>query len=263
MKKNNLRYIFAMVLVALLALPAFSASRNLLPRFPEVVLEKGFSQNFQVTECQAKVRITEDEAQSSMSISLQNRSPEKIKSSVKFRILYPTSESQVSIKVDGKPIKYDRASPRHTFELDSNAVISFQVSAHTNINYSIDSVREALRKEHHDDEPKSGKKFDLGSLMKLFDREKFGKRFLVGPLASKWGVFPLEFGKVQLEVIIPSDFVMVSSVAEKWKNRKTGREVIYTFKEVEGFEGTVFLPETDRDEFVKTQKILTSGEFMH
>ncbi len=86
---------------------------------------------------------------------------------------------------------------------------------------------------------------------------------MVGPLASKWGVFPLEFSKVQLEVIVPNDYAMVSQLDDKWQSSRRGREITYVFSSNEGFEGTVFLPETDKEEFIKTQKILTSGEFMH
>lgn len=262
-KRSLLIYIATVVLFSAVLHQAAAASKNLLPRFPEIVLEKGFSENFQVSECIAKVRINEDSARSSVNLSLLNRSDNKIKSSVKFRILYPTSESQVQIRVNGKAIKYDRNSPRHSFELDSNAGISFEISAQTSINYSIDGVREALRKEHAEDAQKKNKKFDLGGLIKLFDREKFGRRFLVGPIASKWGVFPLEFGKVQLEVIVPSDFTLVSPESAKWESRKQGREVVYTFNSGDGFEAAVFLPEPDRADFIKTQEILTSSEFMH
>jgi len=262
MIRKTLLCLYILVLVAVAVNSAEAASRNLLPRFPEIVLEKGFSENFIVTECQAKVRIVDNEADSSIQLTIQNRSDKSLKSSVKFRVLYPTSANQVQIKVDGRAIGYERESPRHQFELASQQSINFHISARTSINYSIDGVREALRKEH-EEKPEKGKKFDLSGLLKLFDREKFGKRFMVGPLASKWGVFPLEFGKVQLEIIVPADFSMVSQVADQWETRRRGRETTYLFNGVEGFEGSVFLPETDREEFIQTQKVLTSSEFMH
>jgi hypothetical protein len=56
---------------------------------------------------------------------------------------------------------------------------------------------------------------------------------------------------------------MVSQVADKWETKKRGRETTYLFNSGEGFEGSVFLPESEREEFIKTQKILTSSEFMH
>ncbi|MDN5279349.1 MAG: hypothetical protein PWR01_3314 [Clostridiales bacterium] len=245
------------------AFQAQAASRNLLPRIPDIVLEKGFSENFLVTDCKASVKVTENDAQSTLDVSIKNRSPKKIKSSVKFRVLYPTSENQIQVRVNGKTIRYDRKSPRYSFELESQASINFSLSARTNINYSIDGVREALRKEHQDDEANKGKKFDLSGLMKLFEREKFGKRFLVGALVSKWGVFPLEFEKVQLEISVPSDFALVAQEPEKWQSKNSGRNRVFTFTSLDGFDGTVFLPETDREEFVKTQKILNSSEFMH
>lgn len=251
------------ILAICLCSSAMGASRNLLPRFPEIVLEKGFSENFLVTECLAKARIHKDEAQASINLTLQNRSDKTIKSSVKFRILYPTSSNQVRIKVNGKSVNYNRESPRHSFELAKDASISFQISAKININYSIDGVREALRKEHEAEAKKKGKKFSLDGFMKFFDRENFGKRFLIGPIASKWGVFPLDFTKVQLEVIVPSDFAIVAQESDKWQSKTGSNESTYTFSHKDGFAGVVFLPETDKKEFIKTQKILNSSEFMH
>jgi hypothetical protein len=242
--------------------PADSASRNLLPRFPEIVIEKGFSENFEITDCSAKVRIIDNDAQSNIKLTLKNRSAIELKSSVKFRILYPTSENQVRIKVNGSQIKYNRGSPRHSFVLPSQQSIDFEISAKTSVNYSKDSVREALRKES-EEQQKKGKKFDLSGLMKLFDREKFGKRFLVGPIASKWGVFPLDFQQVNIEVHVPSDFSIVSPETEKWSKKDKGKEISYSFKSTEGFAGAVFLPENEKEEFIKTQEILTSSDFMH
>ncbi|GAB4270921.1 MAG: hypothetical protein Kow0029_08130 [Candidatus Rifleibacteriota bacterium] len=260
---NIAKLIFsAFIFTLLVSGTSFATSRNLLPRFPEIILEKGFSENFEVTDCIAKVRIVDDTAQATLKVTLKNCSDKTIKSSAKFRILYPTSVNQIRIKVNDKAINYDRNSPRHIFELGKNESITFKLSAKTDINYSIDSVREALRKQNEEHQAK-GKKFDLSGLMKLFEREKFGKRFLIGPLVSKWGIFPLNFSKVDLEVIVPSDFTIVSQAADKWNKRNKNRESTYTYSDSEGFDGTVFLPETDKEEFVKTQKILTSSEFMH
>jgi hypothetical protein len=240
----------------------FAASRNLIPRFPEIVIEKGFSENFLITDCRAKVRVQNNEADSTIKLDLKNRSNKELKSSIKFRILYPTSESQVHIKIDGQGFNYSRKSPRHDFTLKPQASLAIEISARTSVNYSIDSVREALRKDH-EEQARTGKKFDLGNLMKLFDREKFGKRFMVGPIASKWGVFPLDFAKVNLEIIVPADFAIVAQNPDKWTSKQRNRETIYNFIDNQGFSGAVFLPENEKDEFIKAQEILTSSEFMH
>lgn len=261
--KTNL-VINTLILITLLALStaSFAASRNLIPRFPEVVIEKGFSENFLITDCNAKVRIQNNEADSTIKLNLKNRSNKELKSSIKFRILYPTSESQIRIKINGQAFNYSRQFSRHAFTLKPQEGLAIEISTRTSVNYSIDSVREALRKDN-EEQAKKGKKFDLGNLMKLFDREKFGKRFMVGPIASKWGVFPLDFDKVELEIIVPADFAIVAQNPEKWTSRQRNRETIHNFTGNEGFAGAVFLPENEKDEFIKAQEILTSSEFMH
>ncbi|MGM0598991.1 MAG: hypothetical protein ACQETH_04135 [Candidatus Rifleibacteriota bacterium] len=241
-----------------------AATRNMLPRFPEIILEKGFSSNFIVTDCNASARIYNDTAETNIKLSIRNRSAKTIKSSVKFRVLYPTSNNQIRLKVNGRSIGYNRKSPRHKFTLESDKEISFEISAKTNIKYSVDNIRKSLREEYDNSKKKKkGKKFDLSGLMKLFDRENFGRRFMVGPVASKWGVFPLEFGKVAIKVVVPDNFTLVAQNSEKWQMQKHGDEHSYIFNNIEGFAGSVFLPESDKEDFIKTQKIMTSNEFMH
>lgn len=241
-----------------------AATRNMLPRFPEVILEKGFSSNFIVTDCNATARIYNDTAETAVKLSIRNRSAKTIKSSVKFRVLYPTSTNQIRVKVNGRSIGYDRKSPRHKFSLESNQEISFEISAKTSVKYSVDNIRKSLREEHENNQKKKkGKKFDLGGLMKLFDREKFGRRFMVGPVASKWGVFPLEFGKVSIKVVVPNNFTIVAQNSDKWQVSKHGDEHSYLFTNSEDFAGSVFLPISDKEDFIQTQKIMTSDEFMH
>ena len=258
-------YIFLVITTIIIVTPRINAAtRNMLPRFPEVILEKGFSSNFIVTDCNASARIYNDTAETNLKLTILNRSPKTIKSSVKFRVLYPTSNNQIRVKVNGRSIGYNRKSPRYKFTLESSKEISFEINAKTSVKYSVDNLRKSLREEYENNrKKKKGKKFDLGGLMKLFDREKFGRRFMVGPVASKWGVFPLEFGKVTIKVSVPDNFTLVAQNSDKWQVKKQGDEQYFTFNNVEGFAGSVFLPENDKEDFIKTQKIMTSDEFMH
>jgi len=253
-----------MVMFLLIGLSLSAAPRNMLPRFPELIIEKGLSENFKVTECQAKVKIAGTDADASIKIQLQNQGNSVVKSSLKLRILYPTSENQIKFKIDGKSISYNRSNPRHEFELQPQQTISLEVSSRTQINYSVDSVRKALREQEEEEETqKKRKKFLISDFTSLFEREKFGKRFMVGPIVSKWGVFPIDFSGVDIEINVPSDFVMVTENADKWKETTTGSSKVFRTNDTEFFKHAVFLPESDKEDFVKTQQILTSEKFLH
>ena len=253
-------------LIAILSLmlsgTLYAAPSNMLPRFPEFIIEKGLSENFKVTTCEAKVKIVGSDAESSLKVAIKNRGNSAVQSSVKFRVLYPTSENQVQVSVNGRRIGYDRDKPRHTFELKPDETIVFDLKAKIAVNYSIDSIRKALKEQEKEPENKR-KGFLADDFTRLFEREKFGKRFMVGPLVSKWGVFPVDFESVKLEVTVPDDFVVVTQKAEAWQETRTGRSKTYQSSSIDDFSAAVFLPETDREEFIQSQKILTSERFMH
>lgn len=256
--------IFAIILGLIMvgALSADAQQRNMLPRFPELIIEKGLSENFEVTECAAKVKISGNDADASLKIQMKNVTDKPVSSSIKFRILYPAGESQVRINIDGKAKRYDRANPRHTFELKPGEAISVEINARTSVNYSVDSVRKALRDQ--EEEGGRGKKgFLIEDFTKLFEREKFGRRFMVGPLVSKWGLFPVDFSKASIEVSVPSEFVMVTANADIWKQNQSGNTRTFTSDALENFAAAVFLPEGDREDFIATQKVLSSDNFMH
>lgn len=258
---NNFLRIFTLLLVLLTA-TLTASPRNMLPRFPELIIEKGLSENFQVTSCDAKAKLYGTDAESSLKVTIKNKGQTAVQSSVKFRVLYPTSENQVHVNVNGKRISYDREKPRHAFTLQPDESIVFDLTAKVSINYSIDNVRKALREqEEKGDEKRRG--FLVADFSKLFEREKFGRRFMVGPLVSKWGVFPVDFAAVNLEISVPDDFALVSLAKESWQESHSGSSKTYKSSGIEGFSAAVFLPETDREEFIQTQKILTSERFMH
>ena len=234
-------------------------SRNLLPRIPEFIIEKGYSDSFEVTDCKVKVKISGSTAESTLEVLIKNISDNVVKSSIKFRILYPTSKSMVRLKVNGKSANYNRENPRHSFKLASQESLRLELKAKTSINYSVDSVREALREEA----AQAKKRFALQDFSKLFAREKFGKRFMIGPLVSKWGIFPISFKNVSIKVTIPRHFSLFSNNMEKWTENKKANGITYSYTQTDGFSGSVFLPETDVKEFSQRQKVLTSKEFMH
>lgn len=256
--------IFAVALVLLLAgsVVVQAQPRNMLPRFPELIIEKGLSESFEVSECTAKVIISGNDADSSLKVAMKNTTDKAVGSSVKFRILYPAGESQVRIRVNGKSVKFDRSNPRHAFELQPGETINFEINARTSVNYSVDSVRKALR-EQQDENEKRKKGFLMEDFTRLFEREKFGRRFMVGPLVSKWGLFPVNFVKASIEISVPSEFVMVSPSTEIWKETHSGNTRVFRSEALENFAAAVFLPEGDREDFIKTQQVLTSEQFMH
>jgi hypothetical protein len=244
---------------------ATATSKNLLPRMPEIVIEKGYSDTFEVTECQASAKIVNSDLSSNLKVTLKNVSEGLIKSSVKFRILYPTSANSVNIKINGKRISFDRKNPRYSFQLESQSEINFEISAKQSINYSINSVREALReREAESAKAKNSKKrFAFDELTRFFDNEKFGKRLMMGPLVSKWGIFPVTFKNVKIEVSVPKEFVIFSQFAKEWEESTNNANKDYVFNKIENFEAAVFLPESDYKDFEARQKILSSKEFLH
>jgi len=260
--KNRIFIKSCLLILVLVASSLSAAPRNMLPRFPEIIIEKGLSEHFQVTSCEARVKIYGSDAESSLKVTIKNRSQEPVESSVKFRILYPTSENQVKVNVNGRNIGYRRDNPRHVFTLQAEESIEFDLHAKVSVNYSVDSVRKALR-EQEQEEPDKKRGFLLDDFTRLFEREKYGKRFMVGPLVAKWGIFPLDFAGVNIEVEVPEDFVLVGNSDNTWQESKSRGRRVFRSTASEGFAAAVFLPESDREDFISTQKVLSSERFMH
>ncbi len=261
----NMKKITAVLLILFLlavSSSSYASPRNMLPRFPELIIEKGLSENFQVTSCDAHVKVYDSDAESSLKVTIKNQGKNAVDSSVKFRILYPTSENQVKVSVNGKNIGYRRDKSRHTFTLQPDESIVFQLNAKVSVNYSVDSVRKALR-EQEKEETDNKRGFLMDDFTRLFEREKYGRRFMVGPLVSKWGVFPVDFAAVNVEVEVPEDFALVTENASVWQESRGRSGRIFKSAAIEGFASAVFLPESDKEEFIQTRKILSSDKFMH
>ena len=248
-----------------------ATERNVLPRFPEIVIEKEYSQYFKVKDCQAKAVIENDIAETSLKAVLANISDKEISSSVKFRILYPSSVNKITINVNGKSFKYDPEKPRYSFSLKPNEEIKFEMNANVYINYSIDAVRKALKKK--EEEEKNGVK-DAKSLknkgqdiansfMRFFkSNDRYGKRFQTGPLISKWGLFPVDFEKLSLEIKVPENFTLITSFENCWQDVKKGKKILtYKTTNTDNYSDAIFLPESDKEEQLKTMEILKSNLF--
>ena len=260
MKKNTA--LFLILFLAVISSSLLASPRNMLPRFPELIIEKGLSESFQVTSCDARVKIYGTDAESSLKVTIKNQGKNAVDSSVKFRILYPTSENQVKVRVNGKNIGYRRDKARHSFTLQPDESIVFEMNAKVSVNYSIDSVRKALREQEKEETDKK-RGFLLDDFTRLFEHEKYGRRFMVGPLVSKWGVFPVDFAAVNVEVEVPEEFTLATEGASAWQEARNRGGRIFKSTAIEGFASAVFLPESEKEEFLQTQKILTSEKFMH
>ncbi|MFZ2956057.1 MAG: hypothetical protein WA705_04090 [Candidatus Ozemobacteraceae bacterium] len=229
--------------------PAF-AEKNLLPRLPELVIERGFSDAFQVVESTVRAQLVDQTAESRLLVTLRNVSDQTVQSSVKIRILYLTSENAVQISVNGKSARFDRKNPRVPFSLGPSEQITFEVKARQGIEYNLDAIKKEQGMNGSDEENKGKKtKFEVGELTRFFGKENYGRRFLVGPLVSKWGIFPVDFKKVALEIVVPRDFEAVFPHEGLWQKKEHSTSVTYTFDGTEGYTGTIFMPRRDAETF--------------
>ena len=273
MKKNyHIFFILSYILFFLFVVETAKATdHNILPRFPEIVIEKSYSQFFKVKDCQAKATIENDIAVTSLKAVLANVSDKEVASSVKFRILYPSSLSKISINVNGKSFKYDPENPRYSFSLKPNEEIIFEMNANVYINYSIDAVRKAIKRK--EEEEKSGVKDarsakekgkDIAnSFLRFFkSNDRYGKRFQIGSLVSKWGLFPVDFEKINVEIRVPENFTVITSFESVWQDvKKSKKSLVYKTSDIDNYSDAIFLPESDKEEHLKTMEILKSDIF--
>jgi len=231
----------------------FAASRNLMPRLPEFVLERGYSDAFQVVACDVKSRLTEETAESQVRITLRNISDKQVQTSLKIRILYLTSDAAAQIEVNGRPCKYDRTNPRLPFVLEPNQEINLQVKARHGIQYSLEAATREQRTAAPQEAAPKKRGFSLDELRSLFDNEKFGKRLMIGPLVSKWGIFPVDFKNVKISIEVPIEFDAIFPDPALWKSTRDNRGKSFLFEGTDGFAAAVFLPEHDAAEFRQAQ----------
>ena len=236
--------------------PVF-ASKNLLPRMPELVIERGFSDAFQVTECEASTQLVNDESESQLRVVLKNITDKTIETAIKVRILYLLSDHSAQILVNGKHRSFERKNPRIPFTLGPGEMVDLQIKAKQTIQYNLDMIKKetngTLLNGSEEKTPK--KKFELNDLTSLFGKENFGRRFMVGPLVSKWGIFPVDFKQVHLTVTVPADFVGVFPTAGVWQKKEKNSSVVYSFEGTEGFTGALFLPKKDAESLPPVEKL--------
>ena len=249
----------ALILVFLFAQGVF-AERNLLPRLPEFVIERGFSDAFQVVESSAKATLFNDTAESRVSVLLKNVSDRHLDSSIKVRILYLESDQSVSLSVNGHSVRYDRKNPRLPFSLDPGQEVTLEIKARQGLQYNLDAMKTEQRPPAGEKPAEKKPKFGLDDLSKLFGgREHYGRRYLIGPLVSKWGIFPVEFKRARLEISVPSDFDAVFPREGLWTRSSTGTGHVFRFEGESGFNGVVFLPKADVAEFRKAWQVPEAG----
>lgn len=248
------------ILLGIIALLALSpnqgfCSKNLLPRIPELVIEKGYSDAFEVSDCSAKINIFQEQAESELRILLKNISDSPINSSLKLRILYNISDHSTQVRINGKGIRFSGKNPRFPISLMPGEQVDLEISSRQSIQYSRDALKKALEEKDESDRNKSAfSKFGIGDLTKFFERENYGLRYMIGPIVSKWGIFPVEFRKASIRVHVPRDFDGVFPDSELWKTEKKSNATIFIFEGDTGFTGAVFMPVRDVDEFVKNRQ---------
>ena len=272
MKKLICKLIVILIFILFVSNSLYATDHNILPRFPEIVIEKEYSQYFKVKDCQAKAVIENDYAVTSLKAVLANISDKDISSSVKFRILYPTSVNKIDIKINGKAFKYDPEQPRYSFSLKSNEEIKFEMKANVSVNYSIDAVRKSIKRMEEAEKSgiKDAKKSAKAKGQELADsflhlfksNDRYGKRFQIGPLVSKWGLFPVDFEKLDLEIKVPENFTLITSYENIWQDVTKGKKITtYKTSDLDNYSDAIFLPVSDKEEQLTTMKILKSERF--
>jgi len=226
------------------------AEHQLLPRFPEFVIEKGYSDAFRVESIVGSADLVNDRANSELTVVLTNVSERAINTSIKVRVLYLVAGRACQIWVDGNQVRFDRQNPRLPVNLQPNQKVTIKVAAEQETLYNLDAgkPKPAQGAKSEGD----SKRFSLNDLQKMFNverEERLGKRYLVGPLVTKWGVFPVEVRSLSLRIRTPHDFgvYMPTTEPSAWQlEDKGGNHRVFTCADAGRFAGAIFLPEKDR-----------------
>jgi hypothetical protein len=224
-----------------------AGSKNLTPRMPEFVIERGYSDAFQVVDCTGSSQIVDNTAESRVKIVLKNVTEKPIESAIKVRILYLLSENSAQLFMNGQAKHFDRKNPRIPFTLQPSQTVELEIKARHSIEFSLDTLKKEKEMEAAGDGSKK-KKFGFEDLKKFFDNEKFGRRFMIGPVVSKWGIFPVDFQRVQLMVSVPRDFTGVFPGKGTWKRSEKNNAVVFSFDGLDEYRGALFLPRTDAEQ---------------
>lgn len=250
------------------------AERNLIPRLPEIIIEKGYSEYFTVNECKIKAKIENEIVKSKLFISILNTSQTPIESTIKIRALYLLSDDSLKLKISGQTQKFTRKNNRYNITLEPNKPITFEIEAIQNILYNLeDQINELKNKKQRSifattssDSKKTENKFKANSIMqdliKYFDNENYTKALSIGTIVSKWGVFPVNFNNVNIELIIPNNYeAIINSNLNEWNLQKRSSEKIYSYQCSENcsdkFKEVIFIVGKDALKFRELQKYLS------
>jgi hypothetical protein len=257
MKRKNLQTNFLILILVLISSLCLGNPHNLLPRLPELIIQEGNSADYLVESLSVEATIENNVASTDTKVSIKNKTEKSTRALVKFRILYPTGKNPVSIKIDGKSFKYSAKNYLHELILAPKQSCTFEIKAQVSVNYSINAVRKALREEER--AKKKEKATFASDFAKYFNTEKYGKRFMMGSLVSKWGIFPLDMERVSIQIKAPSDFILVNHQEAQWKRQEMGKLASFEFSSTEpesmDYHG-VLLPNEDLKEFLETQEVL-------
>lgn len=266
---------FAVLAALLIPVVVTATDHNIIPCFPEIVIAKSSSSYFRVADCQAKATINNDIANTSLKVVLLNQTDKEVSTSVKFRVLYATSKDKVSISVNGKAQKYDPENPNYGFSLNAGESINLELRANVYINYSIDAVRKAIKRMEKEENSstvrdKRSRIKDNGqqlaeSFMSLFkSNDRYGKRFKIGHLVSKWSIFPVDFDKLSLEIVVPDNYTVITDHESLWTRTEGSRKtLVFKTNNVDDYRDATFLPASDKEEHLATLKILESEKFKY
>lgn len=253
--------IFLTILLLNLACQTFANPHNLLPRFPEIIIQQGMTENYTVVSLTAIATIQDNHAQTIVNTDLKNISESKAFTSVKFRILYPKSSSSVKIKINGSDFNYSPQRNTYNFWLNPNETINFHIEADVSVNYSINAVRKALKEEEK--AKKNIKSTFAEDFAAYFNTEKYGKRFMTGNIISKWGIFPLSIKNLEIAANTPPNMIIVSENNGVWNQKSRVKQNHFYCNDSKAYNSAVFLPEKDKNDFLETKKILNSKKFIH
>ncbi|NLM17758.1 MAG: hypothetical protein GX221_08595 [Candidatus Riflebacteria bacterium] len=247
------------VLLVLLSLPFSShasADRNMLPRFPEIVFKLRNSASLSVTELKASADIGDSKALSEIEADFKNVSDSKISGEMKIRVLYPVSERDIKIFVDGKKTSYSPDRMRKFF-LDPGKSMKIKINAESYTKYSAEAVRKALSENHKDRRNRKREDTFKGSFARFFKGiQKYENRFMTGNIVSNLGLFPLSVDKCSLVISVPLDYIAITPNEEAWTKKREDKKLLYISASNDAYNSLTLMPEKEKESFLQTRELM-------
>ncbi len=253
MKKINSKFLLLFFIFLLVPAINFANPHNLLPRFPEIVFDTGNTNNYLIEELTCEAFINGNIAETESLVKIKNPTNKNTSASIKFRVFYPQGKRAVTIRIDGRNFRYSNKNNQYNLSLAPNQIATFHIKARVSANYSVNAVRKAIKAQ---EEKKSTFASDFA---KYFNTEKYGKRFMMGALVSKWGIFPFSMDKVNIKVSAPTGFIITGQDENSWNTQDNGKLATFEFSSKgisdPSYQG-VILPKKDLKDYLETQEIL-------